>query len=63
MNIDLNIKNWKTTLSAVVLTAAYVAKITNPEYAILCDAIFAAGVAGVGIFAKDSNVSGGTVIQ
>lgn len=61
--MTINVKNWKTTLSAVILTAAYVAKITNPEYAILCDAVFAAGVAGVGIFAKDSNVTGGTTAQ
>lgn len=61
--MKLKVKNWKTTLSAVVLTAAFVAKQTNPEYALLCDAVFAAGAAGVGIFAKDNNVTGGEVQQ
>jgi hypothetical protein len=52
--MTFNIKNWKTTLSAVVLTAAFVAKTTNPEYAVICDAVMMAGTAGVGIFAKDA---------
>ncbi len=61
--MNIKVKNWKTLLSATVLTAAYVVKLTNPEYAIACDAVFAAGAAGIGIFAKDNDVTGGTVQQ
>lgn len=61
--MKLNIKNWKTTVAGLLITAAYVVKVTNPEYALLCDGVIAAGAAGVGIFAKDSNVTGGTVQQ
>lgn len=61
--MKFNLKNWKTTVSGLVVAAAYVVKITNPEYAPVCDAVLAAGAAGVGIFAKDNNVTGGEVVQ
>jgi hypothetical protein len=61
--MKINIANWKTTVSGLVIVAAYVVKVTNPEYALACDAVLAAGAAGVGIFAKDNDVTGGTVKQ
>ena len=51
--MKINLKNWKTTLSGLIMTAAFVGRATNPEYAVICDAVLAAGAAGVGIFAKD----------
>jgi hypothetical protein len=61
--MQIKTKNWKTTASGVVVMAALVVKTAFPEYAPVCDAVLALGAAGVGLFAKDSNVTGGTVQQ
>lgn len=54
--------NWKTTVTGVVTAAAVLIKsIFNIE--IPTEAIIAVGVFLIGIFAKDNNVTGGTVQQ
>lgn len=58
----LVMKNWKTTVTAIVGAIAYV---VNAVFglAIPSDAIVATTVFLIGLFAKDSNVTGGTTQQ
>ncbi len=58
----LQMKNWKTTLAGVAALLAVAAKVVNGHFDPALDG--AAVMAGIGlIFAKDSNVTGGTVQQ
>lgn len=55
-------KNWKTTLSGIFAAAGQVL----PFFGIpqpVGEAISVIGLALLGLFSKDSNVSGGTVLQ
>lgn len=60
-------KNWKTTLCGLISGAAAFMTLNPaafPDMAILVAKFIAAGgLAGVGIFSKDSNVTGGKVRQ
>lgn len=58
----LIMKNWKTTVAAIVGAIAYV---INAVFGlpIPSDAIIATAVFFIGLFAKDSNVTGGTEVQ
>lgn len=60
-------KNWKTTLCGVVAAAAtgvaasYAS--SDPVIAKIAGVIAAIATAALGFFAKDSNITGGTVSQ
>ena len=58
-------KNWKTTAcGAVTGIGAYMAAIPEPQWVpIVGKALVVAGPIMLGFFAKDSNVTGGTVTQ
>lgn len=55
-------KNWKTTLCGAI-GALGVYLMTVPEYAVYGKILASAGVFLGGLFAKDGNVTGGTVQQ
>jgi uncharacterized membrane protein len=56
--------NWKTTLGAVLYIAMQIAKAFGVEMPVGLDASLAAlSVGAIGLFAKDNNVTGGTVKQ
>ncbi len=55
-------KNWKTTLSGIFAGAGQLSPIFGIPVEI-GQAISVIGLALLGIFAKDKNVSGGTVLQ
>jgi hypothetical protein len=61
--MQIKMKNWKTTVSGAVVMAAFVVKTVYPEYAPVWDAALALGAAGIGLFAKDNDVTGGTIQQ
>lgn len=56
--------NWKTTVGAIVTTIGFILKLFKidvPEEVSM--AIVTVGIFIIGLFAKDSNVTGGTVKQ
>jgi len=56
--------NWKTTVSAVVAGIAQILRAFKVEIdPVILDGITALAVIALGIFAKDSNVTGGTKTQ
>ena len=59
---DINMKNWKTTASGLLAAAgqALAAFDVQPE---VCNAVSVLGLFLIGLFAKDSNVTGGKVQQ
>lgn len=56
-------KNWKTTVCGIVAAAAQGVAVKFPEYAGICNVVSFVAVAALGFFAKDSNVTGGSVSQ
>jgi hypothetical protein len=56
--------NWKTTVGAMVTTIAFILKLFKIEVpAEVLDSAIVVGIFIIGIFAKDSNVTGGTKQQ
>lgn len=56
-------KNWKTTAAGLGIAAAYAALTALQSGLTSKDALVAAGLALLGVLAKDHNVSGGSVQQ
>ena len=57
-------KNWKTTLIGVGAGIAYIlSKVLSHTFDAATDISIAAGMAGLGIVAKDHNVTGGSTQQ
>lgn len=57
-------KNWKTTMSALVVTVGMILKLFKidlPEE--VANSLITIGVFLMGLFAKDNNVTGGTIQQ
>lgn len=56
--------NWKTTLAGIIAGAGLIVyKIITHQPITSTDVTAAAGLIGIGSFAKDRNVTGGTVTQ
>jgi hypothetical protein len=56
-------KNWRTSLCGVIAAAAQGVAVKFPQYAVICEIMSAAAVGALGFFAKDKEVTGGTVPQ
>lgn len=58
-------KNWKTTVCGLVgAIGTYLVTVTEPEWiSVVGKILVGLSVAGLGLFAKDNNVTGGTVQQ
>lgn len=59
---DIDMKNWKTTLSGLLAAAGQILSIFGVPVEV-GQAVSVVGLFLVGIFAKDSNVTGGTKVQ
>ncbi len=57
--IGVQMKNWKTTLTGIIGAIAYACNLIF-GLEIPSDAILAVAIFAIGLFAKDSNVTGGT---
>lgn len=62
MKGDINMKNWKTTLTGILAAAGQILGFFGVP-AEVGNAISVIGLFLLGLFAKDSNVTGGTVNQ
>ena len=60
--IGVQMKNWKTTLTGIIGAIAYACNLIF-GLEIPSDAILAVAIFAIGLFAKDSNVTGGTTQQ
>jgi hypothetical protein len=60
--IGVQMKNWKTTLTGIIGAIAYACNLIF-GLEIPSDAILAVAIFAIGLFAKDSNVTGGTAQQ
>lgn len=60
--IGVQMKNWKTTLTGIVGAVAYACNLIF-GLEIPSDAILAVAIFAIGLFAKDSNATGGTTQQ
>ena len=62
--IDMNLKNWKTTVSGLLAALPQIVGLFGlPIPPAVLNGISAIGLFLIGLFAKDSNVTGGTVNQ
>jgi hypothetical protein len=59
---DIDMKNWKTTLSGLLAAAGQILSIFGVPVEV-GQAVSVVGLFLVGLFAKDSNVTGGTKAQ
>lgn len=60
--IGVQMKNWKTTLTGIIGAVAYACNLIF-GLEIPSDAILAVAIFAIGLFAKDSNATGGTTQQ
>ncbi|MBK7578534.1 MAG: hypothetical protein IPI24_14110 [Ignavibacteria bacterium] len=60
--IGVQMKNWKTTLTGIIGAIAYACNLIF-GLEIPSDAILAVAIFAIGLFAKDSNATGGTTQQ
>lgn len=60
--VGVQMKNWKTTLTGIIGAIAYACNLIF-GLEIPSDAILAVALFAIGLFAKDSNVTGGTAQQ
>jgi hypothetical protein len=56
-------KNWETSAAGVGIAAIYAGLTALQSGLTMKDALVAAGLALVGVLAKDANVTGGTIQQ
>lgn len=59
---DIDMKNWKTTVSGLLAAAGQILSIFGVPVEV-GQAVSVVGLFLVGLFAKDSNVTGGTKVQ